>query len=102
MRPTAIHPLLDTPRLHPGEREAISLAFEINASRILMDERAGRALATNLGIPCIGLLGILIQAKRLCLIPSIMPLLDRLQNEARFWIAPSLRLQILHLADETH
>jgi predicted nucleic acid-binding protein len=45
--PGAIHPLLLTPRLHKGESEALSLAAEINASRVLMDERAGRAAAST-------------------------------------------------------
>lgn len=96
----AIHPLLLTPRLHRGECEAISLAVEIKATRVLMDERAGRAAAAALGISSIGLLGILIEARRLDLIPRLAPMLDRLQTEARFWFSPALRIQVLQLAGE--
>jgi len=98
--PGAIHPLLLTPRLHKGESEALSLAAEIQASRVLMDEQAGRAAASKLGLRCIGLLGILIEARRRNLIPRLAPHLDRLQNEARFWFSQSLRIQVLQLAGE--
>jgi len=98
--PGAIHPLLLTPRLHRGERDALSLAAETRASHVLMDERAGRAAALKLGLPCIGLLGILIEARRRNLISSLAPLLDRLQTEARFWFSPALKFQVLQLAGE--
>ena len=90
--PGAIHPSLLTRRLHRGECEALSLAAEIHASRVLMDEKAGRAAAATLGLQCIGLLGILIDARHRNLIADLAPLLDRLQTEARFWFSPALRL----------
>ena len=96
----SIHPLLLTPRLHRGECEALSLAVEIKATRVLMDERAGRAAAASLGIPSIGLLGILIEARRQNLISRLAPHLDRLQSDARFWFSPALRIQVLQLAGE--
>jgi predicted nucleic acid-binding protein len=98
--PRAIHQLLLTPRLHRGECEALSLAAEIHASRVLMDERAGRLAASELGLQCVGLLGILIDARRRNLIPHLAPHLDRLQTEARFWFSQSLRIQVLQLAGE--
>jgi hypothetical protein len=98
--PRAIHPLVSNPRLDRGECEALSLAAEIQAARVLMDERAGRAAATKLGLQCIGVLGILIEARRRNLISSLTPQLDRLQTEARFWFSPSLRIQVLQLAGE--
>jgi uncharacterized protein len=98
--PGSIHPLLLAPRLHKGECEALSLAAEIHASRVLMDERAGREAALKPGLNCIGLLGILIEARRQNLIHRLAPHLDRLQNEARFWFSQSLRIQVLQLAGE--
>lgn len=95
-----IHPSLHTPRLDQGEREAMTLALEIGADAVLMDESAGRSTAAKLGIACLGLLGILIEAKRRNLIPQISPYLDRLQTEARFWFTPTLHLQVLQLAGE--
>jgi predicted nucleic acid-binding protein len=87
-------------KLHAGEIEALSLAIEQKADVVLMDESAGRSIAAGLGLPCIGILGILIQAKRSGLLPEIAPLLDKLQAEAGFWIAPSLRLRVLEMVDE--
>lgn len=43
----------------PGEREAISLALEVNASLVLMDDRLGRTEARQQGLDVIGTLGIL-------------------------------------------
>jgi predicted nucleic acid-binding protein len=50
--------------LDPGEAEAIPLAVELNADRLLMDERLGRAAAMRAGLQVTGVLGILIAAKR--------------------------------------
>ncbi len=92
--------LLQNQRLHQGEREALSLATELGADAVLMDERAGRAAASILGLTSIGVLGILVQAKTLGLLPVIKPLLDRLHHQVRFWIAPALIKQVLHSVGE--
>jgi len=76
------------------------LAVEIQADAILLDERRGHEVATALGLPTIGRLGILLRAKATGMIPSVMPIVDRLQNEAGFWISEALRKQVLRLADE--
>ncbi len=49
-------------RLDAGEEAAISLARELRADAILMDERAGRLAAQALGLRPIGLLGVLDRA----------------------------------------
>ena len=92
--------VMENQRLHEGERAALCLALELNADSLLMDERAGREAAATLGLPCIGLLGILLQARRQSLVPAIRPLLGRLQSHARFWISPGLLEQILQAANE--
>ena len=94
--------LQNTKRLHAGECAAISLAAEKGADAVLMDERAGRDAAKALKLTCIGLLGVLLQAKRMGLIPRIEPLLRQLQDEARFWISPRVMRTILQLANELH
>ena len=83
--------LLNPSRLHGGEIAALSLAVERKADVIPMDERAGRAAAVAIGLKTMGLLGILVEARRRSLVPVVGPLLDRLQHEGRFWISPSLR-----------
>jgi len=78
-----------------GESEAIALALESEAELLLMDERLGRQTANYLGIHCIGLIGVLIEAKRKGFIEQVKPLLDALQNLAGFRISPSLYSRIL-------
>ncbi len=92
--------LLNPARLHGGEIAALSLAVEHQADVVLMDERAGRAAASALGLKTMGLLGILIEARQRSLITAVAPLLDRLNHEARFWVSPSLREAVLRAAGE--
>lgn len=98
---TTAHDWAQSPVLHAGEIAALSLALELHASLVLMDEAEGRAVATTLNLTTMGLLGILLQARQRALIPAVAPLLHRLQHEARFWIAPSLRTAVLRAAGET-
>ena len=46
-------------RLHDGERAAILLAEQLGADVVLLDEKAGRAIARARGLQVSGLLGIL-------------------------------------------
>ncbi len=93
--------LLNPSRLHGGEIAALSLAVKRGADAVLMDERAGRTAAAALGLRTMGLLGILIEARKRSLIPALASQLDRLQAEARFWIAPSLRKSVLLAVGES-
>jgi hypothetical protein len=86
-------------QLGPGESEALSLAIEMQAQRLLLDERAGRRLAAALRIPVIGTLGVLLAAKRLGHLASIRPPLEELRARG-FWIADSLVEQVLEAAGE--
>lgn len=45
--------------LHSGEREAIALAQHLPADLLLVDDKAARAAAKSLGLPVMGLLGVL-------------------------------------------
>ncbi len=81
--------------LDDGEAETIALALELKADLILIDERRGRAVANRFGIPRIGLLGALIEAKKKGLITSVQPLLERLRSQAGFWISDKLYEHIL-------
>lgn len=53
-----------TLNLDPGEREAISLALELQADLVLLDERRGRREATGRGLAVTGTLGVLDAAAR--------------------------------------
>jgi predicted nucleic acid-binding protein len=64
-------------KLDEGEMHAISLAEELHADHILIDEWAARAVATNRGLHVIGTLGVLDQAAQRDLI-ALKDVFDRL------------------------
>lgn len=86
--------------LDQGEAEAITLAKEIDAELLLIDERRGRKAATRLGLNVIGVLGILIEAKKKGLIASLKQQLDELVFVAGFHISLRLRQRVLEVAQE--
>ena len=71
--------------LDAGEAEAIALALEVGAEFLLMDERLGRETALHMGVRCIGLIGVLVEAKRRGVVSEIRPLLAWLHCE--MWLA---------------
>lgn len=74
--------------------------MEIRADAILVDERRGHEVAVQLGLRTIGVVGILLQAKSAGLLPDVASVLDRLERDAGFWVAPTLRVRVLQLAGE--
>jgi uncharacterized protein len=83
-----------------GEAEAIELAKELHADRLLIDERKGRRLAIQEGVPVIGLVGALLLAKRRRLIPSARALLQRLENEAGIYLSDVIKNEALKSVGE--
>jgi predicted nucleic acid-binding protein len=88
-------------RVNVGEAEAIALAAEVNANRLLIDERLGRQAAAELGLSLIGVLGILLAAKRQGLISEVKPVIDDLVIQAGFRVSSQLYADVLNAADET-
>lgn len=82
-----------------GEAEAIALAVEVNADRLLIDERRGRNEAIRAGLQVTGLLGVLLAAKQQRLIPLVQPVLDDLIAQG-FWVREELYAEVLQLAGE--
>jgi len=86
--------------LDDGEAEAIALAIELKADLVLMDERLGRNIASRSGQKCIGIMGILMEAKHKGIIDSVKPVVDDLITKAGFWVSNGLYLKVLREAGE--
>lgn len=84
--------LLDslTQTLDAGEAEAIALSIELSADVVLIDELEGRREARRRGLEVTGLIGVLVEAKKLGLINLVKPEIDSLVRDARFWISSRL------------
>ena len=86
--------------LDAGEANAIALALELQADDLLIDERLGRQEAARLGLPIIGILGVLLVAKQRSLIPRVQSVMDSLIEAAGFRISPQLYQRVLTLSQE--
>ena len=95
----AVNKLMVTAKLEAGESEAIVLALSLKATQIILDERAARRYAKARHLPVIGTLGILLQAKRKGLIPSVQQPMDKLIKFG-LHIHPTVYQTILRSADE--
>lgn len=90
VRSRFVEPIAD---LDPGERAAIQLARAEEGALLLIDETAGRFVASQLGIPTTGTLGILRAAARVGLV-DLRTSLARLLN-TNFRISQALIDQLL-------
>jgi hypothetical protein len=86
--------------LDEGEAEAIALASGSNVNLLIMDESAGRAAARNLGLTITGTLGVLLKEMRDGVLSSMREEMDRLVNEAGFFISDRIRQLFLKAARE--
>ncbi|GAB4547845.1 MAG: DUF3368 domain-containing protein [Anaerolineales bacterium] len=93
----AVNVLLDEMDL--GEVETIVLASEMNADWVLMDEKKGRRKLSQLNIPKIGTVGILLKAKQLGLVSALKPEIENLQKTG-FSISPFVVEEVLKMAGE--
>ena len=86
--------------LNVGEAEAIALAIEVRATRLLIDERLGREAAVVRGLRITGVFGILLTAKQQGLITAVKPAIDDLIAQANFRVSSQLYTNILEAANE--
>ena len=86
-------------RLGVGERAVLAYARTHEPCLAGLDDRMARALAEQLGTRVIGVVGILLKAKRAHLLSSIRVGLDNLRVEG-FRISPELYQEAIRLAGE--
>lgn len=72
-----------TQKIDAGEASAIALAIDFGCG-VIMDDKAGRRMATNASVPVIGTVGVLVLAKRKSLVPLVRPSLERLVSSGYF------------------
>jgi predicted nucleic acid-binding protein len=82
-----------------GEAEVIALGTELDGAHVVLDDAAARTEATDLGLPVVGTIGLVIRAKHAGHISAVQPLLDALQ-ESGFWMSEALYRHALRRADE--
>lgn len=87
-------------QLDLGEAEAIVLAKELHADLLLIDEALGREAARHEHLPIIGLMGVLLIAKKKGLIASMHDLIERLESEAGFYLSRQVKEKVLAVAEE--
>jgi len=97
--PAAIPPRVAAAGLDDGEAQAIALAVEMHAALLLIDERAGRAVAQQMAVPIAGTAAVLARAKVRGAIPSVRPVLDALLAEG-FRMSHAVYERALRLAGE--
>ena len=86
--------------LGAGEREAIALALELRADAVLIDDRRARAESERLGLSAVGVLGILLAAKRAGLITGVTSVIADLRERADFRLDDALVQRMLRTAGE--
>jgi predicted nucleic acid-binding protein len=67
---------------------------------LLIDERRGRAVAAQAGVPVVGLLGVLILARKRNLIPSLTECISDLRRQAGFFLADTVVKKAIQAAGE--
>ena len=82
-----------------GEAEVLVLAKEKRADLVLLDENKARKAARRAGFQVMGVLGLLVTAKRRRLIPSVEPFIKELLNQG-FRLSRKVVERALREADE--
>lgn len=86
-------------QIDKGESSAIALALEISDSLLILDDIKARKVATQLGLSITGTLGIIIKAKLERIIPSVIPILNKIK-QTDFRLSNEVELQVLKAAME--
>lgn len=84
--------------IHRGERSAIALAIEREAT-LLLDDRRARRMAAESGRPVIGTLGLLVRAREEGFVTALRPLIEQLRPTGYF-MSDELVAEVLSSVNE--
>ncbi len=94
-----VNALLRLAGLDPGEISVLSAALDHAGSKVVLDDKAARREAHRLGIPCIGTVGLILDAHKLGHIASVKEALNDVRR-AGLYISDSLFRIALEAAGE--
>lgn len=86
-------------RLDRGEAAAICLARQRRADWVVLDDKAGRRAASDLGLRVIGTLGLVVAARQQSRIPNAREAFQRI-SDAGLYLSPGLTRRALILCGE--
>jgi hypothetical protein len=84
-----------------GEAEAIALAIQINGDLLLTDDLKARGVAAELGLNCMGLLGVILRAKQRRHIISAREAITALERDGGLYLSEAVKTEALKLAGES-
>lgn len=87
-------------QIDKGESSAIALALETPGCTVILDDFKARKIADLLNISYTGTMGVIIKAKLKNIIPSIIPLLEKIKK-TDFRISAEIELLALKEANES-
>ena len=96
--PSAAPDVLTRGGVDAGERSVILLALQTDAT-LLMDDRRARQAALALGLPVVGTLGLLTQARKLGMLMPLRPLLLHLRATGYYLPADAVALVLANLGE---
>lgn len=85
--------------LGPGERATMAYALRNGQMQVALDDRHARRVAQRVGLPIVGLVGILLKAKQARLLPAVQPQLDAARSQG-FYLHSLTYQRALMLAGE--
>ncbi len=86
--------------LDKGEKFTLHMAREMEAHRVIIDEKIGRNIAEYMGLSVIGTLGILLNAKRNKLLPSFSECVLSMRSQGIYYHALLVRKLIKEAGED--
>ncbi len=93
-------PLITGWDLGSGESEVLTWSYQYPSYKVVLDDLAARKFAQTFKISICGTIGVIVQAKKLELVPNVKPLLNKL-IEMDFRIDQNLYHTALQIVGET-